>query len=140
MAKVTKKALKEMTAMYHEWRLLKDRVAEMEKTLKAWVSEHGPLEVSESKVWDGVEQVEESINVDAPVFNEIAPALFDDQLDLLISKSAPKKNFEVVCALLAKRQARATTEVYAQLWERMKEAGCIKTTKKTVFAERTVKL
>jgi hypothetical protein len=140
MAKLTKKAIKEMVSMYHEWRLLQKQVAEMEKTLKAWTDENGPLPISESDEYVGVEQVEESINVEVPAFEQLAPVLFGEQVDLLINKSAPKKNFEAVCALLAKRAGRSSKEVQAELWSSLDAAGCIKVTKKKVYRERTAEL
>jgi len=136
--KATKKATKEMTAQYHEWRRLSKVVSEMETELKAWVTQFGPLPISDSAVWDGIEQVEESVAVDAPGCEAALAELLGELHAVAVKKTVPKNLMTSACMLLAKQTGVPGARQFEMVWDSLRSMGYINETKKKVFRERRV--
>jgi hypothetical protein len=125
---------------YHEWRLLKQRVAKLETTLKKYTDEHGDIPVAPSKVWGPQVSLSESVNAEAPDFQRSMRHMLGDVYELAVKTSMPKQALEAACSLLAKRQGLSVKEVNANMWGDLKALGFVVAEHKTVYAERSIDL
>ena len=130
----------EAVEMYHEWRLLKQRVAKLETTLKKYTDEHGDIPVAPSKVWGPQVSLSESVNAEAPDFQRSMRHMLGDVYELAVKTSMPKQALEAACSLIAKRQGSTVKEVHANMWGDLKALGFVVAEHKTVYAERSIDL
>lgn len=130
----------EAVEMYHEWRLLAQRAAQLEKQLKAYTAEHGDIPVAPSKVWGPKVTLSEAVNAEAPDFERSLRILLGDVYEVAVKTSMPKQSLEAACSLLAKRQGLSVKEVSSSMWGDLKALGFVVSEHKTVYGERAVDL
>ena len=130
----------EAIEMYHEWRLLKQRVAKLETTLKQYTDEHGDIPVAPSKVWGPKVTLSEAINAEAPDFERSLRNLLGDVYEVAVKTSMPKQSLEAACNLIAKRQGLSVKEVSSNMWGDLKALGFVVSEHKTVYTERAIDL
>lgn len=128
----------EAVEMYHEWRLLAQRVKQLEDQLKAYTAEHGDIPVAPSKVWGPEVVLSESVNAEAPDFQRSLRNLLGDVYEVAIKTSMPKQALEAACNVIAKRQGVTVKEVSSSMWGDLKALGFVVAEHKTVYRERTV--
>ena len=136
----TTKTAEEMTAMYHEWRLLKQRADKLEADLKAWTLANGDLAVAPSKVWGPEVTMSESVNSEADAFETTVRKLLGDVYDVAVKVSMPKTALNAACSVIAKRQGTTAKEVQECMWGDLKALGLVVAEHKTVFKERSCSL